>query len=128
MITFAGDQNDGMQVAVGKKSRSHHLSVIVDDFGLRQLQTSARTYKIVQVKRGSLVPNDRSCRAEIAGERLAHDLTFRVDGERDAEAISGQGAQVRDHSVSPQRRVYQLISKSCGKTDNLAFIVKPVCT
>jgi hypothetical protein len=111
--------------ATGRQPDTGNLSAIVDRPRIYKLEVRVPRNQRVQVDHRTVFPQKRVYDAAIAGERLTHDLTSRINVMRPTAGVTIHSSEIRGNAIPPEIRMKELIGKK-SLAHNLSRIVEGV--
>ena len=128
LITFpARDQQESVQVAIGKHPLRSDLSLFIETHGDRQLHTRTHRDQTIQICYRALLPHKRVLVGTRTVRRFPNDLLSGIDDVGYAALVARDDAEVADRTVPPEKRMVGLITLGVGPACNLPSFVEPVC-
>ena len=123
VIVVAGDQDDGMNVAIGKDSVGSNFAAVID--GKVMFSSEAGVISVFRLTGGSPFSHKTAAPSlpQSCGGGVADDLAFRVDDQCFAAAVAGEQPDIDHLPVFPENRVSP--TKKIGIADDLALVINP---
>ena|SRR5579863_4179995 len=127
MIFVAGNQQDSMHVAVGKKSLARNLSEIIDVKLAYDLNLGCGNDQIVHVDHGFAIVGKKSRPAsDPANPRFSYHLAYGIDAEGCAAGLPRNNSEIGHHAVLPAKCMVRHGTGYVGPADNKARVADPI--
>jgi hypothetical protein len=105
MMFIAGDEDDCVQVTIGKHGAAGDFPAVIDEVTFSHRKASAVYNQTIQVhQRTSVLPQGSTCKFSAAWGRYADNLTVRINGQR-ATARIAESTQIRHNAIFPEKPV-----------------------